>query len=347
MRNSVILPDSSNLIIMPKTAARIDPRMLTQFNADQKRQIIEGINSGIDISVYANPELDSRQMKVIRKALEGNIPIHPYVRKEFDAEHLNVIKKALEHGDDMSLYDNPEIDASVITSVYQMVRNGIHPGNIRPYITPEYNAEQMEQFRAILALGRDPGRMADPRLSPGQMRLIREAYGAGMGEREVGILVGQRQSGSLYDEKQMRVILNALLHLNTYGDVGRIDINRILNPDISGNDMETIHLSMLKNIDIDTQDFIENPHKYANTLKSSEYENLNPPEKVLFLIAYSLIGEYARFILDEDYTREQMKQIVSGIEHGVDAQSYADPRLTPSEMRRERENLIHQQETEG
>ena len=49
-----------------------------QFNKEQKKEILTGIENKIDISWYAKPEFNKEQMKQIRLGLENNIDVSLY-----------------------------------------------------------------------------------------------------------------------------------------------------------------------------------------------------------------------------------------------------------------------------
>ena len=55
--------------------AGIDEWKKAGFNELQVLEITKGNDNGVDISIYASPEYNSRQMKVIRMALEEGIDV--------------------------------------------------------------------------------------------------------------------------------------------------------------------------------------------------------------------------------------------------------------------------------
>ena len=44
-----------------------------QFNENQKHRIIKGLNDNLDVSIYANPDFDDRQMDILRLGLKSNV----------------------------------------------------------------------------------------------------------------------------------------------------------------------------------------------------------------------------------------------------------------------------------
>ena len=51
-----------------------------KFNNEQLSQIKKGINSGLDVSIYAKPEFTYGQMSEIRKGLEKRLDVSIYAK---------------------------------------------------------------------------------------------------------------------------------------------------------------------------------------------------------------------------------------------------------------------------
>ena len=51
-----------------------------KFNNEQLSQIKKGINYGLDVSIYANPEFTYGQMSEIRKGLEKRLDVSIYAK---------------------------------------------------------------------------------------------------------------------------------------------------------------------------------------------------------------------------------------------------------------------------
>jgi uncharacterized protein (DUF342 family) len=68
------------------------------------RQICEGLVDGLDVSVYAKPEYDWRQMQEIRIGLENRVDISWYSNAMYGWQQMREIRIGLEEGLDVSVY---------------------------------------------------------------------------------------------------------------------------------------------------------------------------------------------------------------------------------------------------
>lgn len=62
-------------------------------------EIRKGLENDIDVSIYAKPEFNWRQMREIRKGLEAGIDVSSYADPKFAWARMSNIRKQLTHGD--------------------------------------------------------------------------------------------------------------------------------------------------------------------------------------------------------------------------------------------------------
>ena len=62
-------------------------------------EIRKGLENDIDVSIYAKPEFNWRQMQEIRKGLEARIDASSYADPKFAWAHMSSIRKQLTQGD--------------------------------------------------------------------------------------------------------------------------------------------------------------------------------------------------------------------------------------------------------
>lgn len=74
--------------------AGIDEWKKAGFNELQVLEITKGNDNGVDISIYASPEYNSRQMKVIRMALEEGIDVSAMADQSIIICRWSRLKKA-------------------------------------------------------------------------------------------------------------------------------------------------------------------------------------------------------------------------------------------------------------
>lgn len=68
---------------------------MDNFTDDQKREIAQGEQFGLDVSVYAKPEYDWFQMEEIRKGLEQGLDIQVYADPKISFEVMRQMRKGL------------------------------------------------------------------------------------------------------------------------------------------------------------------------------------------------------------------------------------------------------------
>lgn len=83
------------------------------YDEYQLDELQDGYDSGLDISIYANPAFDRVQMSLIRLGLENNIDINKYAFVEYNYYLMEIIYELLNHGayfDRYVLRDRLDID---------------------------------------------------------------------------------------------------------------------------------------------------------------------------------------------------------------------------------------------
>lgn len=80
-----------------------------KFNKEQLAEIREGLEKGLNVSIYAKPEFDDIQMSIIRHGLSDKIDISIYAKPEFNWEQMEQIYIGLRKGLDVSRYADPKI----------------------------------------------------------------------------------------------------------------------------------------------------------------------------------------------------------------------------------------------
>ena len=95
-----------------KELAKMNEEILndTRFDEKQKQALRDGLENGLDISVYAKPEYNYDQMEQIRKGLEQKLDVSIYANPKFDWQQMREIRKGLEENLNASMYANPYID---------------------------------------------------------------------------------------------------------------------------------------------------------------------------------------------------------------------------------------------
>ena len=141
------------------------------FTLDQINEIQEGLESGLDTSVYAKKELFAIQMRQIRLGLMEKLPVETYANSDYDWFQMEEIRHGLQDGVDIHVFANPSIPYDRMRQIRLGLKSGINLANyarldagvlkelrkallskvyIVDYIQQGYNAEQLEQIRIAL-----------------------------------------------------------------------------------------------------------------------------------------------------------------------------------------------------
>lgn len=76
------------------------------FNSKHLEIIIDGLEKGYDVSVYAKPEFNASQMIEIYLGLGRNVDVTLYANPNFTAEQMQGLRTALEYGIDIDVFLN-------------------------------------------------------------------------------------------------------------------------------------------------------------------------------------------------------------------------------------------------
>lgn len=141
------------------------------FTLDQINEIQEGIELGLDTSMYAKKEFFAIQMRQIRLGMMEKLPVEVYASTAYDWFQMEEIRCGLQDGVDILVYANPSISYDRMRQIRLGLQNGIdlskykklEAGVLRElrkallskiyiveYIQQGYNAEQLEQIRIAL-----------------------------------------------------------------------------------------------------------------------------------------------------------------------------------------------------
>jgi hypothetical protein len=115
------------------------------YSKAQIEQLRLGKQSGVDIRIYANPELSAEQMKVLRGGLEKHINVKWVANKDYSALAMKAYIQAL-----------------------------LDRIDIRPFLNPKYDVGQIGELALAAELGLDLSKMADPKYNANDMAEIRE-----------------------------------------------------------------------------------------------------------------------------------------------------------------------------
>ena len=141
------------------------------FTQDQISEIQEGLELGLDTSVYAKKEFFAIQMRQIRLGMIEKLPVEVYASPVYDWFQMEEIRRGLQDGVDINVYANPSISYDKMRQIRLGLKDGVDLSNyqrldagvlrelrkallskiyIVEYIQQGYEAEQLEQIRMAL-----------------------------------------------------------------------------------------------------------------------------------------------------------------------------------------------------
>ena len=133
-------------IIMVYTTEQLRNATLMQlvdwgFSHYQMDEIIKGLQSGVDVSIYADPKCSIIQMSLIRHRLEDVSKKSQY---DFYPAQKEIIRKGEEAGVDVTIFaDRKYNDAQM-----RVIENGLEKGiDVSIYADPKYDYDQMEEIK--------------------------------------------------------------------------------------------------------------------------------------------------------------------------------------------------------
>ena len=95
----------------------IKTEWFNQFDKQQKKLIIEGLQENLNVFLYAKAEYNWGQMAHLKAGLKKNLDISIYANPDFNNFQMNEIRLGLEQGLDVSVYAKPEFDCGQMKKI--------------------------------------------------------------------------------------------------------------------------------------------------------------------------------------------------------------------------------------
>lgn len=286
-----------------------DPR----FNEEQKEVLLQGVDRGVDISIYADPTFNSWQMKEILTGLENKLDVSIFAEPEFNDAQMEQIREGLEQGLDVSIYAKPEFDELQMEEIKYGLSRDI---DVSIYANPKFDHYQMEEIAEGLIENQNVSIYANPEFHHWQMKEIRLGL---LHDVNVTVYVDPR-----YNDEQMEQIREGLenhLTVEVYAD-----------PEFDANQMEQIRLGLEQGIDAEL--YAQHNLNYnqmeriRTALEAGDFNDEQLSEIGKGIDADVDVTVYARL----QYDAHQMEQIRLGLENGVDVDFYTNHMFNSEQM---------------
>lgn len=102
----------------------LDTDWTNQFNKYQLRLIRQGLDLGLDVSIYAKPELYVEQMREIVNGLNRGFDMAKYASGDYSEDQISQIVFGLVEGLDVSKYDDVKMSAKQMSTAKEFLRLG-------------------------------------------------------------------------------------------------------------------------------------------------------------------------------------------------------------------------------
>lgn len=299
----------------------------SRFNEEQKEVLLQGVDRGVDISIYADPTFNSWQMKEILAGLENKLDVDIYANPEFNDAQMEQIREGLEQKLDVSIYAKPEFDELQMAEIKYGLSRDI---DVSIYANPKFDHYQMEEIAEGLIENQNVSIYANPEFHHWQMKEIRLGL-----LHDVDVIV---YADPRYNDEQMEQIREGLenhLTVEVYAD-----------PEFDANQMEQIRLGLEQGIDAEL--YAQHNLNYnqmeriRTALEAGDFNDEQLSEIGKGIDADVDVTIYARLQYDE----YQMEQIRLGLEQGIDVRTYANPDINADEMETRRNQAFKELEAE-
>lgn len=320
------------LLLCQKAGGDVEKYRRLSFDVAQLEQIRKGLETGIDVSAYLDPEKSWVEMEEIRISLESGFDMNFYIKKGFDWIQCKEIRKGIQDGVDVSYYLKPDFLASQMKEI----RKGlIKKLDVSKYVSTEFDWLQMKQIRRGLEEKVNVSLYAKPEYKHSTMRAIR------LGLMEQVNLVPYAEkgySGKIIQEIHRGIVLNN--DITAYVEQGysaeqlrqinnsyeeNVNLLPYLNIQFHGVQLHEIVLGLKEDLDVS---------QYAKTCY-----NWFQMREIRYGLQQGLdISQYE----NPDFSAKQMEVIRKGVLEGLDVTEYAKVYYEPEEMEEIRQR-IHQE----
>lgn len=137
--NPDFTPEKMDTIMMIMVAeSSIDCQHLGEFTLNQLKLIVKGIDEGLKVHLYANPDLDELQMYEVYLGVKSNVNIYEYNNSEYSCEKMRLVRVCLENGIDPIDYITPIDYLQCINDLYYYaISVGIECGCNQEYLSSD------------------------------------------------------------------------------------------------------------------------------------------------------------------------------------------------------------------
>ncbi|MBR5980008.1 MAG: DUF342 domain-containing protein [Oscillospiraceae bacterium] len=294
------------------------------FSSYQMTEIQKGLEAGIEVTGYLDPDMSWIEMEEYRLELEQGIDLSEYRQKGFSNGRLSQIRQGIVQGVDVSVYAKMDYLAEQMNEIREGLAAGLP---IMFYKDPAFNYMQMAEIKEGLLHNVDISKYARKDMPYRKMRAVREAlekdlvlddeiiekYDAGVIEQiaaakqdKVDIIQYVKDG---YDAEQLEEIRTALVSRNK-------EFLKFLNRQYRAESLKEIRLGLEAGVDV------------------SHYASLDYRWQQMREIRLGLEARVDTAVYEKPlYRSRQMREIRKGLEAGLDVSYYTSMVYSSREMR--------------
>ena len=125
----------------------LDTDWANQFNKYQLRHVRQGLDLGLEVSIYAKPELYAEQMREIVNGLNLGFDMTKYASGDYSEDQLSQIVFGLADGLDVSEFDDVRMSAKQMSTAKEFMKLGF---DMNVYRNSDLRFEDNYKAAAIL-----------------------------------------------------------------------------------------------------------------------------------------------------------------------------------------------------
>ena len=263
---------------------------MEEFDLFQKKEIDKGLQSGVDVEIYANPEYNWSLMQQIRLGLESKVDVSLYNKDYYNRLQMQEIREGLELGIDTKVYANPDFSAESMRLIKDCLKNG---EDVSSWAKPEISFDVLELLHKTYKDGYDVSRLINPEYSYWEVSVLSQAL------RDGYDLFSYAEQG--FDANQLEQIY--------LGMKDGVDYRQYAKPGISWFKMQDYRKQLQR---------VEHIIDYFDIKGFSHSIILDYASKGIDIIPYIKAG------LDN----KQIAAIANGIKLGINMDKYVDPKYS-------------------
>lgn len=285
---------------------------LDNYSMDYMRlyQIYLGIKQDIDVSIYDNPKYTSNSMMCIREALVKGLDYKLFAKPELNDAQINTLISLLSKGVDISKFNNHEFKEPEMKFLGDRILEG---SDISVYFCEKghFCLDKMKVIKKMTEINFDFS-LID--LSPFNNQQLREIYKGALSKIDYKIYINPEYSYKVMEE--IRKTLELGLEVSEYS----LEID------------ETEYINKLKSLRNDVLSSFDYLERDLNTFLGKDYKDKYNKSQIYFFKKAIIYGYNLDVLTKENYSAEQMEEIIFGLEDGLDISKYSDVKLTDIEM---------------